>query len=140
MASARDTSMDAATGAKDYVKDTLTGAKDSTYDAAANSEVKEGSQQPGTDITGEEKGEKGVLKAVHDWITAPGDGTEDIPGTEGVKPESGNVQSNKQEMDTKEVDEFKRLDEKVKHHTTWEEPEHGQVGDSGTALHTPRNE
>lgn len=43
----------------------------------------------------------------------------------------------KQEMDTKEVDEFKRLDEKVKHHTTWEEPEHGQVGDSGTALHTP---
>lgn len=38
-------------------------------------------------------GEKGVLKAVHDWITAPGDGTEDIPGTEGVKPESGNVQS-----------------------------------------------
>lgn len=40
MASARDTSMGAATGAKDYVKDTITGAKDSTYDAAVRAREK----------------------------------------------------------------------------------------------------
>lgn len=40
-------------------------------------------------------------------------------------------------MESKEAEEFKRLDEKVKHRTTWEEPERGQVGDSGSALHTP---
>ena len=38
--SAKDTSIGAATGAKDYVKDTLVGAKDSTVDAAGKARDK----------------------------------------------------------------------------------------------------
>ena len=38
--SAKDTSVGAATGAKDYVKDTLTSAKDTTYDAASKAKDK----------------------------------------------------------------------------------------------------
>lgn len=40
LASARDTSVGAATGAKDYVKDTLVGAKDSTVDVATSARDK----------------------------------------------------------------------------------------------------